>query len=72
MASTLSGPNRKDCPMRHFSNGNCLVCGGFCLAVKDEICEALHQAYNKGYDAGYGRAQAEEYWDKPMLHHWDD
>ena len=72
MGGTLNSPDRKDCPMRHFSNGNCLVCGGFCLAVKDEICEALHQAYNKGYDAGYSRAQAEEYWDKSMFHHWDD
>ncbi len=34
--------------MRH-ENGNCLVCGGFCLAVNDSICEALHNAYYKGY-----------------------
>lgn len=72
MASTLSGPDRKDCPMRHYSNGNCLVCGGFCTAVNDAICEALHQAYDKGYRAGYNQAEADEYWDKPLLHHWDD
>ena len=40
---------RKDCPMRHM-NGNCLPCGGFCTAVNDEICEALHNAYQHGYD----------------------
>lgn len=39
---------RKDCPMRH-PNGNCLPCGGFCTAVNDEICEALHQAFQSGY-----------------------
>lgn len=39
---------RKDCPMRH-ENGNCLPCGGFCLAVNDEICEALQNAYRHGY-----------------------
>ena len=39
---------RKDCPMRH-ECGNCLVMGGFCVdAVSDEICHALHQAYDKG------------------------
>ena len=40
--------SRKDCPMRH-ENGNCLPCGGFCTAVNDEICDALHKAYNRGY-----------------------
>lgn len=35
------------CPMRH-ANGNCLPCGGFCLAVNDEICTALHSAYQRG------------------------
>lgn len=43
---------RKDCPMRHES-GNCLVIGGFCVdAVSDEICHALHQAYEKGLRDG--------------------
>ena len=37
---------RKNCPMRH-ENGNCLAIGGFCLAVNDEICQGLHNAYNK-------------------------
>ena len=39
--------DRKDCPMRH-ENGNCLPCGGFCTAVNDSICEALHNAYKHG------------------------
>ena len=41
---------RSNCPMRH-ENGNCLPCGGFCTAVNDEICEALHHAYIKGRDS---------------------
>ena len=39
---------RKDCPMRH-ENGNCTVAGGFCTAVNDPICEALHNAFDCGY-----------------------
>lgn len=39
---------RENCPMRH-ENGNCLPCGGFCLAVNDLICEAMHNAYYKGF-----------------------
>ena len=39
---------RKDCPMRH-ENGNCTVSGGFCTAVNDQICEALHNAFDCGY-----------------------
>lgn len=33
--------------------GNCSPVGGFCMdAVSDEICEAVHNAYNRGfYDA---------------------
>ena len=38
---------RKDCPMRH-ENGNCTVAGGFCTAVNDPICEALHNAFDCG------------------------
>lgn len=42
-----------ECPMRHQESGNCLVHGGFCAdAVSDEICEALHQAYDKGFRDG--------------------
>lgn len=33
--------------MRH-ENGNCTVAGGFCTAVNDSICEALHNAYECG------------------------
>ena len=39
--------DRKDCPMRH-ENGNCTAAGGFCTAVNDSICEALHNAFNCG------------------------
>ena len=39
---------RTDCKMRH-ENGNCLPCGGFCTAVNNEICYALHNAYNHGF-----------------------
>lgn len=42
---------RINCPMRH-ENGNCKAAGGFCTAVSDSICQALHNAYAKGsYDA---------------------
>ena len=34
--------------MRH-ENGNCTVAGGFCTAVNDPVCEALHNAFNCGY-----------------------
>lgn len=47
--NTLLSELRKDCPMRH-ENGNCLPCGGFCTAVNDPICEALHNAYRDGAD----------------------
>lgn len=39
---------RKDCPMRH-ENGNCTVAGGFCTAVNNPICEALHNAFDCGH-----------------------
>ena len=54
-ASTIFGHTMKyqECPMRHKENGNCTVIGGFCVdAVSDEICEALHNAYNKGFKDG--------------------
>ncbi len=38
---------RGDCPMRH-ENGNCTAAGGFCTAVNDPICEALHNAFYCG------------------------
>jgi hypothetical protein len=40
---------REDCKMRH-ENGNCLPCGGFCTAVSNEICCAMHNAYNHGFN----------------------
>ena len=40
---------RKECPMRG-NLGNCSPVGGFCFnAVSDEICEAVHNAYYKGW-----------------------
>lgn len=54
--------DRKECPMRH-SNGNCLPCGGFCTAVNDEICKALHNAYQSGYNASY----ADSLYDLPAM-----
>lgn len=43
--------SRKNCPIRT-SLGNCLSCGGFCLAVNNEICEAMQNAYWQGYREG--------------------
>lgn len=40
---------RKNCPMRHSDNGNCLPVGGFCTAVNNIICDALHSALYRGY-----------------------
>ena len=40
-------PERENCPMRH-ECGNCLPAGGFCTAVSDPICEALHNAFDSG------------------------
>lgn len=45
--SDMRNELRKDCPMRH-ENGNCTTVGGFCTAVNDQICEALHNAFNCG------------------------
>ncbi len=42
---------RRTCALRH-ENGNCLVIGGFCTSVNDEICTALQGAYKEGYCAG--------------------
>ena len=45
---------RENCLMRH-ENGNCLPCGGFCTAVSDSICEALHKAFAHGESEGRDR-----------------
>ena len=39
---------RRECPMRNANNGNCGPVGGFCTAVNDVICEAVHNAYGCG------------------------
>ena len=46
----MDAEKRLNCPMRH-ENGNCLPMGGFCTAVNDPICEAMHNAYRHGADA---------------------
>ena len=43
--------DRTECKMRT-SLGNCDPIGGFCTAVKDEICEGLMKAYSLGRGAG--------------------
>ena len=48
---------RKGCPMRH-ENGNCTVAGGFCTAVNDQICEALHNAFDCGYRSALRQQEA--------------
>ena len=58
--------DRKNCPLRH-ENGNCLPCGGFCIAVNDAICEAIRQAYDHGFGDGYRRARIDASWDTPSL-----
>ena len=53
--------DRDECPMRH-ENGNCTVTGGFCTAVNDPICEALHNAFYCGERSKldeYKKAEAE-------------
>ena len=50
----MANEKRLNCPMRH-ENGNCLAAGGFCTAVNDPICEALHNAFKHGERAEYER-----------------
>ena len=58
---------RTNCPMRH-KNGNCTAAGGFCTSVNDQICAALHTAYECGfYDATFERREyVQEYLDKEI------
>ena len=56
---------RTDCPMRH-ENGNCTVAGGFCTAVNDQICEALHHAYDFGYKESLFRDEIVSDTQKPL------
>lgn len=48
---------RGECLMRH-ENGNCTVAGGFCTAVNDPICDALHNAYDCGFRSACDRFRA--------------
>lgn len=68
---------RKDCPMRH-ENGNCMPAGGFCTAVNNPICEALHNAYDTGrraVDVTEVRTEAIKEFvqaiEKRLEHNWD-
>ena len=56
---------RKDCPMRH-ENGNCQPAGGFCTAVNDQICEALRNAYNSGWNDGALTTQRQAERNEPL------
>ena len=49
--NSLLSELRKNCNMRH-KNGNCMPCGGFCTAVNDPICSAVHNAYDTGFRNG--------------------
>ena len=51
--------NTEECPMRH-ENGNCLPMGGCCPALRNEICDALNQAFEMGYRTGYLERRTEE------------
>ena len=51
---------RTKCPMRHPDNGNCQPTGGFCTAVNDQICEALHSAYDLGGFDTFRRLQEQK------------
>lgn len=35
------------CPMRTHV-GNCLIIGGFCTSIREDICDALHKAFQMG------------------------
>jgi hypothetical protein len=52
--------------MRH-ENGNCLPVGGFCTAVNDASCEALQQAFEKGYRAGYLECKKDDLLDTTLF-----
>ena len=42
----------KECPMRN-RGYNCDPVGGDCATgISDELCEAIHAAYNKGFNDG--------------------
>ena len=56
---------RTDCPMRH-ETGNCTVAGGCCTAVNDQICEALHHAYDFGYKESLSRDEIVSDTQKPL------
>ena len=55
----------KECPMRN-RGYNCDPVGGDCATgISDELCEAIHAAYNKGFDDGVSKAETE------LLKEWE-
>lgn len=56
MTGSVNTEERKNCPLRHAGNGNCLSLGGFCTAVSDELCKAMRDAYDKGWRDAATRA----------------
>lgn len=59
-------PERTECLMRNPENGNCGPAGGFCTANRDEICAALHSAYDRGFFNGTEAAKKT----LPTRGHW--
>ena len=35
------------CPMRT-NVGNCIIIGGFCTSIREDICDALHKSFKMG------------------------
>lgn len=35
------------CPMRTHV-GNCIIIGGFCTSIREDICDALHKSFQMG------------------------
>ena len=66
MAGTLSGLDRKNCPMRNYSNGKCLICNESCFTVCNELCVAIRRACDKVYNVGYRACEYNDLWDKPL------
>lgn len=49
----MDDSRRSRCPMRNES-GSCLPVGDFCICIDDSICEALLNAYYRGFDTCRG------------------
>lgn len=68
----MSNIERKpNCPMRT-SLGNCDVSGGFCTSVKNEVCNALHNAYQVAFLNGQKFERTRYYTPLPKVGEWID